>query len=463
MWEKVKSAPVAISFEDIIVLPGFSEVEPFDIDTTTRFSRNIKLSIPLVSAPMDFVSNDKVASILAAMGGIGVIHRNCSIDEQLKIVRRVKECDVYKDIPSIKPDCTLRDTISYLKKLEEKVALIIDDNNTIGIVKLCTLSGSVRVSELTTISEVLDEVRKEQTVSKLININEDNILIEMYSNTVGLKPSLDSDEKLMVAAACSPFDYSRLKVLNDAADAIVIDVAHFHTKACMEAVKRIESEITADLIIGNIGTYNAVKDALSKLEKVDGFRVGIGSGSICKTGEETGVSAPTLFAIIEAKNALRELSMDIPLVADGGVTSVASALKALVLGADSIMCGRYLAGCLECPGPLLEIEGRKYKLYRGMGSLTARLERLLDRYSRTTKLISEGVEALVPYQGSVIEVIHKFVGSLKVAMGYAGAKNISEVRNARIALLTPNTRKEIAPHSVIKIDSEMFWELLKKQ
>ncbi|MCR8473234.1 MAG: IMP dehydrogenase, partial [Crenarchaeota archaeon] len=215
MWEKVKSAPVAISFEDIIVLPGFSEVEPFDIDTTTRFSRNIKLSIPLVSAPMDFVSNDKVASILAAMGGIGVIHRNCSIDEQLKIVRRVKECDVYKDIPSIKPDCTLRDTISYLKKLEEKVALIIDDNNTIGIVKLCTLSGSVRVSELTTISEVLDEVRKEQTVSKLININEDNILIEMYSNTVGLKPSLDSDEKLMVAAACSPFDYSRLKVLND--------------------------------------------------------------------------------------------------------------------------------------------------------------------------------------------------------------------------------------------------------
>lgn len=461
MWEKIKNAPVALSFDDIIILPGFSEVEPFEIDTTTRFSKNIRLSIPLASAPMDFVSNDKVAAILAAMGGIGVVHRNCNADEQLKLVRRVKESDIYKDVPSVKVDASFRDAVTYLKTLDEKIAIMVDDGCTIGIIKLCTLKGSVSVSESTTISEILDESKREQTMSKLVNIGEDNVIIEMYSDA-GLKPSLDDEGRLMVAAACSPFDYSRLRALDRIVDAIVIDVAHFHTRTCIEATKRIENEITSDIIIGNIGTSEAVKDTLSRLEKVDGFRVGIGSGSICKTGEETGVSAPTLFAVIEATNALRELSEDIPLIADGGITSVASALKALALGADAVMCGRYLAGCLECPGPIIEIEGRKYKPYRGMGSLTVRLERLLDRYSKLTKLASEGVEALVPYQGSVIEVIHKFIGGLKVAMGYAGAKNILEARKTKIAVLTPNAKREIAPHSVIKIDPEMFWEMLKK-
>ena len=179
-------------------------------------------------------------------------------------------------------------------------------------------------------------------------------------------------------------------------------------------------------------------------------------------GEETGVSAPTLFATIEARSALQKLSLDIPVIADGGISSIANALKALVLGADAVMCGRYLAGCLECPGPIIEIEGKKYKPYRGMGSLTVQLERMLDRYSRITKMIPEGVEAFVPYQGSIIEVIHKFIGGLKIAMGYAGAKNIQELKNARVALISPNARKEISPHSVIKIDPKIFCEAIKK-
>lgn len=461
MWDKIKNAPMAISFSDLIVLPGFSEVEPYEVNLSTRFSKNIKLSIPLVSSPMDMVTNDRVARILAAMGGIGVIHRHCCVDEQVKMVRKVKESDIRRDIPNVNPDSSLGEILEYLKRLEESIALIIESDYVVGLVKISELNGATKLKPSTTLAEIFDSMKNEKTISKLIRVGDQSLIVEKYSGNK-LKPSLDANGDLMVAVACSPFDRRRLRILDSLVDAIVMDVAHFHTKMCIEATKQIEKEIASDLIIGNIGTSEAVEDIVSRLEKVDGFRVGIGSGSICKTGEETGVSAPTLFATIEARSALQKLSLDIPVIADGGISSIANALKALVLGADAVMCGRYLAGCLECPGPIIEIEGKKYKPYRGMGSLTVQLERMLDRYSRITKMIPEGVEAFVPYQGSIIEVIHKFIGGLKIAMGYAGAKNIQELKNARVALISPNARKEISPHSVIKIDPKIFWEAIKK-
>jgi len=461
MWDKIKFAPLAITFDDVIILPGFSSVEPHEIDLSTRFSTNIELSIPLVSSPMDMVSNGRVASILAAMGGIGVIHRHCSVEEQEKMVRRVKETDVHRDIPNVKLDAPIIDAVRYLEKLNEQIALIIEDIHVLGIIKLSKLNGGAELSPTKTLSDMLEMMNEEKTVSKLIRVGNKNIIIETYPEG-SIKPTVDDDERLMVAAACSPFDHRRLRILNDIVDAIVMDVAHFHTKMCIEATKRVEDEIAVDLIIGNIGTSQAAEDIITKLDKVDGFRVGIGSGSICKTSEETGVFAPTLFATIETRSVLEKYSLNIPVIADGGVSSVANALKALALGASAVMCGRYLAGCLECPGPIIEIEGKKYKPYRGMGSLTVRLERMLDRYSKITKIIPEGVEALVPYQGSLIEVIHRFIGGLKIAMGYAGAKSIPELRNVRIAMISQNAKREMSPHSIIRVDPKTFWEAIRK-
>jgi IMP dehydrogenase len=262
----------------------------------------------------------------------------------------------------------------------------------------------------------------------------------------------DDEGRLICAAATSPFDLERAKALDEYVDILVIDVAHFHNKNCFEATKKILKEVEAEVIVGNIGTYEAAEDCLTKLDGVAGLRVGIGSGSICSTSVVTRAGAPTLYAASQAADAVKDYGSDVPIIADGGIRNPGDIAVALAVGASCAMMGNVFAGCSESPGRLVALEGRYYKEYYGMGSPRARRKRFVqDRYSQPSKAISEGVEGWVPYRGPVTDIISEFVGGLKAAMGYVGARTIPEIWDkAKLALITERGAKEIAPHDIMR-------------
>lgn len=344
--EKFERAPIAFSFEDVILLPGFSKVEPKEVDLKTMFSKNIQLNIPVVSSPMDTVTEEEMAIALALHGGIGVIHRNCSIEEEVEMVKKVKNFKANQ-------------------------------------------GSAVR----------------------------------------------DKNGKLRVAAAVSPFDIERAKALSKYVDALVIDVAHFHNENVIEATRKIAKEVNVDIVIGNLGTREGVLDAVSRIEEVAGLRVGIGSGSVCITTEITRAGAPTLFAVAQAADALEELGLEIPIIADGGIRSPGDVVLSIAFGASCAMLGYILAGCKESPSPIKVINGKIFKLHRGMGSKSAREKRMvIDRYAASSKEIPEGIEAWIPYKGDASSVISEFVAGIRAAIGYAGASSIKEVKEkAKVA------------------------------
>ncbi len=262
----------------------------------------------------------------------------------------------------------------------------------------------------------------------------------------------DEEGRLICAAATSPFDLDRAKALDAYVDIIIMDVAHFHNKNCFEATKKILKETKAEVIVGNIGTYEAAEDCLTKLDGVAGLRVGIGSGSICSTSVVTRAGAPTLYAVSQAADAVKDYGSDVPIIADGGLRNPGDIAVALAVGASCAMMGNVFAGCSESPGRLVALEGRYYKEYYGMGSPRARRKRFVqDRYSQPSKAISEGVEGWVPYRGPVTDILSEFVGGLKAAMGYIGARTVPEIWDkAKLARITSRGAKEIAPHDVMR-------------
>lgn len=353
--KKLESAPFAFNFDDLLLLPGFSETRSKEISLETRFSRNIRLKTPLISSPMDTVTEWRMAIAMAENGGIGVIHRNITEEEQLQMLKKVKESD-----PS------------------------------------------------------------------------------------GANATLDGQKRLAVAAALFPLDTERAKMLSEYADAFVFDVAHFHTKAILESAKRIIKETEKDVIIGNMGTKEDVMHSVEELEHVAGLRVGIGGGSICTTTDVTKAGSPTPFAVSQAADALEELGLDIPIIADGGIRTAGDAALAFALGASSAMLGFGFAGTDESPGEIMAIDGKQYKKYRGMGSRRAREKRLAgDRYADTGgKKFDEGVEGIVPYKGDVGNVIESLNSQIKASIGYAGARNIGDMaKRARIARVSGSTVK----------------------
>ncbi|MER3602043.1 MAG: IMP dehydrogenase [Nitrososphaerota archaeon] len=470
-YERLRDAVGAYTFRDVILLPGLSEVEPQDVDLGTRFSTNIILRLPFVSSPMDTVTEADMAIALAREGGIGVLHRNMSVEEQVDMARRVKRAEsfIIRDVVTISPKATVREALELMARHNISGLPVVLDGRLVGIVTkrdvsfaapsllveavmtrdVITAGPSITIEEAKAIMhqhrvEKLPVVDSEKRVIGLITIK------DIYSREKYTRATRDEEGRLRVAAAISPFDLERARALDRYVDALVTDVAHFHNRAVLEAAKRLAKEVSADLIIGNLGTSQGVEDAITYLERVDGLRMGIGSGSTCLTSDLTKAGAPTLFAVAQAADVLRKYGQAIPIIADGGIRNPGDAAVALAAGASSVMMGFVFAGCTESPGHLIKVGNRYYKPHRGMGSAAARQRRYaVDRY-QPSKGIAEGVEGLVPYRGDVAKVVEEFEAGLKAALGYAGAKSIQELwERATFALVTPSGVQELRPHSII--------------
>jgi IMP dehydrogenase len=452
--EKFNGAQTVFNFDDVILLPGLSKVEPREIDLTTRFSKNILISIPIVSSPMDTVTESEMAIALARQGGIGVIHRNCTAEDQVEMVKIVKRSEsfIIREVVTISRHAKVGEAAEIMRKNRISGLPVVENNRLVGIITgrdVRFTDPSVSVGEAMTKDVVVAkpgvtpeeavELMKKHKVEKLPVVDGDGRLVGLITyRDVALRgeykgATRDEEGRLRVAAAVSPFDVDRARLLSKHADALVIDVAHFHNSNVIEATRRLVRETGVDVVIGNLGTREGVLDSVSRIDNVAGLRVGIGSGSVCITTEVTRTGAPTLFAVSQAADALEEIGVEIPVIADGGVRNPGDVALAIAFGASCAMLGYVFAACKESPSPMTMMNGRYFKLHRGMGSQSARQKRMaVDRYS--SKDIPEGTEVWIPFKGEVSSVVNEFVAGIRAAMGYAGASNIGELRrNSGIA------------------------------
>jgi len=451
--DKLRSAEYMYTFDDVYLIPSKAPVEPYQVDLRTRFSKGIPLHIPIVSAPMDTVSCAELAIALALRGGIGVLHRNCSAEEQLEMALRVKSAPPIplRDLYVVESDTCSR-ALDLMKSEGIRELPVIDRNGKVlGYVTMSDLLDLTKSHPQESVLKIVkprDNATPESlsaAAKDIVSGSRDAIAVTLsdgrYVGTITIRevvedvtPNVDEEGRLRVAAAISPFDRDRCLKLDSVVDALVSDIAHFHNVNAMKAARDIVKELHHDFVAGNIGTYEAARDVVSYIEHVAGLRVGLGGGSICITPEVGGAYAPTLWAVACVRDALEELGAnDIPIIADGGIRTPGDAVKALAAGASSVMLGYVLAGTEEACAPTISIGGKLYKPYRGMASRGAMLKRYAaDRYSRVVKRIPEGIEGLVPYKGSVSRVLKEFVEGLKAGFGYAGARNLEELwRNAR--------------------------------
>ncbi|MBQ04907.1 IMP dehydrogenase [Candidatus Bathyarchaeota archaeon] len=472
--DKFKNADNALTFNDVILLPGWTNVEPEEALVKTHVTPNIPLNAPFIASPMDTVTESEMAIALARNGCLGALHRNCTAEEEVDMARAVKRAEalIIRDVVTVNSEDTVEEILGLMN--EHNISgfpVVGNGDNLTGIVTLrdVRLANKVlKVSEVMTENVItgteetsLEEAMRilhEHKIEKLPIVDEKGRvsgLMTMKDITLkGTYPEALRDEegRLICAAATSPFDLDRAKALDAYVDIIIMDVAHFHNKNCFEATKKILKETKAEVIVGNIGTYEAAEDCLTKLDGVAGLRVGIGSGSICSTSVVTRAGAPTLYAVSQAADAVKDYGSDVPIIADGGLRNPGDIAVALAVGASCAMMGNVFAGCSESPGRLVALEGRYYKEYYGMGSPRARRKRFVqDRYSQPSKAISEGVEGWVPYRGPVTDILSEFVGGLKAAMGYIGARTVPEIWDkAKLARITSRGAKEIAPHDVMR-------------
>jgi IMP dehydrogenase len=471
---KFEDAEKAFTFNDVLLLPGWTTVEPTQADVKTRVTRNIELNIPLVASPMDTVTEAEMAIALAREGAIGVLHRNCSAKEEVAMARSVKRAEalIIRDVITVNPDTTVEELRRLMKEHNIKGFPVVEnEDRLVGIVtwrdvrlaeiglkvKDVMTESVVTGSEDTSLEEAM-KILHEHRIEKLPIIDESRRVKGLITmKDITLKGTYqdavrDEEGRLICAAAISPFDLPRAKALDRYVNILVLDVSHFHNSNCFDAAKEILKEVEADVIVGNIGTYEAAEDVITKLDGVAGLRVGIGSGSICSTSVVTRAGAPTLYATSRVADAVKKYGADIPIIADGGMRNPGDVAVAMAVGASCAMMGNVFAGCRESPGRLVAMEGRYYKEYYGMGSERARKKRYAqDRYSQPSKSISEGVEGWVPYRGPVKDILGEFTGGLKAAMGYVGANTIPEIwEKARLALITERGAQEAAPHDIMR-------------
>ena len=465
------------TFDDVLLVPAYSEVLPRNVSLTTRFSRNIELKIPVVSAAMDTVTEAKMAIAIAREGGIGVIHKNMTIAEQAKQVSIVKRAEngMISNPVTIQKGASVVDALSLMAEYKIGGIPVVDDAGyLVGIVtnrdlrfqrdmnklidEVMTKENLVTTSRTTNLEEAA-EILQQYKIEKLPVVDENNKLIGLltYKDITKAKDKpmacKDNRGRLRVAAGVgiTPDTFPRIEALVEAGvDAIVIDTAHGHSKGVIETLKKVKAQFTdIDVIVGNIATAEA---ATALVEAgADAVKVGIGPGSICTTRIIAGVGVPQLSAIYAVAHALQ--GSGVPVIADGGIRYSGDIVKALAAGADTIMAGSLFAGVEESPGETIIFSGRKFKSYRGMGSLEAMEKGSKDRYFQDMeedikKLVPEGISARVPYKGSLYEVVYQMIGGLRAGMGYCGANNIEELHQAKFTRITSAGVVENHPHDV---------------
>lgn len=468
-----------LTFDDVLLVPAYSEILPADTDTATKFSRNITLNIPLCSSAMDTVTEASLAIALAQQGGIGVIHKNLSVERQAEEVDKVKrsESGMIVDPVTIRDDASVSEALRLMQRFKISGVPVVDAGNLlVGIITNRDLRFESRfeipVSEVmtpqplvtvpigTTLNEAKGKLQKHR-IEKLLVVDDGGLLkglITVKDIQKAIKyPNAAKDElgRLRVAAAIGAtgdFLERAEALINSRVDAIVIDTAHGHSSRVIEAIKKIKQRFSGvEVIAGNIATSEATKALIDA--GVDAVKVGIGPGSICTTRVVTGAGVPQITAVTEcvktAKNA------GVPIIADGGVKFSGDVAKAIAAGADSVMIGSLFAGTEEAPGEVILFQGRNFKTYRGMGSIGAMKKGSSDRYSQEgtvsdSKYVPEGIEGRVAFKGTVADMVTQLIGGLRSGMGYTGCKNIKELQeNAKFIRITSAGLRESHVHDVI--------------
>ncbi len=467
-----------LTYDDVLLVPSYSEVLPRDVNIRSRFSRNISLNSPIVSSAMDTVSESSMAIAIAREGGIAVIHKNMSVDAQAKEVRSVKraESGMILDPVTLQHNSTVKDAKQMMKEYRIGGIPVVDNKNTlIGIVtnrdlrfindpklslnEVMTKDGLIVTQENTTLVQA-EKILQKHKIEKLPVVDENHQLIGLITYRdiikVRIQPNANKDNfgRLRVAAAVgvTPDVLIRVTALIDAGvDAVVVDTAHGHTKGVVDTLKVIKSKYPdIDVVVGNIATAAAAKYLVEA--GADGLKVGIGPGSICTTRVVAGVGVPQFTAVMTVAEAVK--GSGVPVIADGGIRYTGDIVKAISAGADSVMLGSLLAGTEESPGETIIYEGRKFKTYRGMGSIDAMKAGSNDRYFQdieddVQKLVPEGIVGRVDYKGTLAEVMYQFVGGLRAGMGYCGATDITSLQEkSKFVRITGSGIIESHPHDV---------------
>jgi len=476
--ESEKFVGEGLTYDDVLLVPAYSEILPRMVDVSTQFTRNIKLNIPIVSAAMDTVTESYMAIAIAQEGGIGVLHKNMPIEDQANEVRKVKRAEngMIIDPITLKKDACVHDALELMREYKIGGIPVVDDKkHLVGIItnrdlrferddsrpvsEVMTKENLITTNEFTDFEKAADILQKYK-IEKLPVVDKDFKLIGLitYKDIIKIKarPNAckDARGRLRVAAGLGVTKdmLDRAQALVKAGvDAIVIDTAHGHSKGVIDAAKLFKKNFPEiDMVLGNIATAEAAKDLIKA--GADALKVGIGPGSICTTRVIAGVGVPQLYAINAVAKAVK--GSGVPVIADGGVRFSGDIVKAIAAGAHSVMLGSMLAGVDESPGETIIFEGRKFKTYRGMGSIEAMQRGSKDRYFQDNeddalKLVPEGIVGRVPYKGTLSEVIHQMVGGLKAGMGYCGSENIAKLQKAKFIKITAASVAESHPHDVI--------------
>lgn len=466
-----------LTFDDVLLVPAYSDVLPREVDITTKFSRNIELRAPIISAAMDTVTESELAIAIAQEGGIGVLHKNMSIENQAAEVRKVKrsESGMIQDPVTMEVDATVGEALQLMKEHSIGGIPVVNSTGKLsGIVTNRDLRFEKNmkrpISEVMTSERLVttqdgsdlakaEEILQQHKIEKLPVVDENGSLIGLitFKDIIKsrIRPNACKDEygRLRVAAAVgvTADTFERIEALVAAGvDAVVIDTAHGHSAGVMKMFKEVKKKnYNIDLVVGNIATAEAARDLYDL--GVDAVKVGIGPGSICTTRVIAGVGVPQLSAIMHVAHGLKGTGL--PLIADGGIRFTGDIVKALAGGAYSVMAGSLFAGVEESPGETIIYEGRRFKAYRGMGSIEAMQHGSKDRYFQDMeddikKLVPEGISGRVPYKGRLAEVIYQMVGGLRAGMGYCGAANIEVLQKARFIRITSAGVRESHPHDV---------------
>ncbi|MFB6304455.1 MAG: IMP dehydrogenase [Haloferacaceae archaeon] len=477
--EKLR-VPEALTFDDVLLRPKESRVEPDEADVSTRVSRNVELNTPVLSAAMDTVTEGEMAIAMAREGGLGVLHRNMTVDRMVAEIERVKQADELvirrENVVTASPDQTVHEVDEMMEREGVSGAPVVDEEDRVlGIISATDVRPYLEVGER-------DEVRRAMTDEVITageNVTAREALELMYDHKIERVPIVDDDDRLVglvtmqgilqrrehenaardadgrlrLGVAVGPFEDDRAAAADDAgADVLFIDCAHAHNRNVIESAREIAAAVDADVVVGNVGTREAAADVVGF---ADGVKVGIGPGSICTTRVVTGAGMPQITAVAEVADvAARE---DVPVIADGGIRYSGDAIKAVAAGADAVMLGSYFAGTDEAPGRVITMNGKKYKQYRGMGSVGAMRSGGGDRYLKEEQedegFVPEGVEAATPYKGPLAAELHQLVGGMKSGMGYVGAATLPEFKQrAEFVRVSQAGQTEGHPHDVTITD-----------